>query len=199
MGTVQAQAIMSLDGYVAKQDNTIGRLFDWLQNGEVEIPTPAGDFTVHLSPRERRALAAWTPRWVRWSAGGAVRRRRGLAGPPHPGRARRRRHPPGPDGLGRGAPRRAVHLRHRRGGGRDRPRAGDRRRPRRQRHRGHHRPAVPWSSGCSTRSRSTWCRSSWARATARSSARCRPRTSCSGNPTACVQGDRVTHLVFPSS
>jgi dihydrofolate reductase len=50
MGTVQAQAIMSLDGYVAKQDNTIGRLFDWLQNGDVAIPTPAGDFTVHLSP-----------------------------------------------------------------------------------------------------------------------------------------------------
>jgi hypothetical protein len=40
MGNVVAQAIMSLDGYVAKQDNTIGRLFDWLQNGEVEIPTP---------------------------------------------------------------------------------------------------------------------------------------------------------------
>ena len=35
MSTVQAQAIMSLDGYVAKEDNTIGRLFDWLQNGEV--------------------------------------------------------------------------------------------------------------------------------------------------------------------
>ena len=33
MGKVVAQAIMSLDGYVAKQDNTIGRLFDWLQNG----------------------------------------------------------------------------------------------------------------------------------------------------------------------
>ncbi|HWD63628.1 MAG TPA: hypothetical protein VG405_00515, partial [Solirubrobacteraceae bacterium] len=50
MGKVVAQAIMSLDGYVAKQDNTIGRLFDWLQNGEVEIPTPAGDFAVHLAP-----------------------------------------------------------------------------------------------------------------------------------------------------
>jgi dihydrofolate reductase len=50
MGKVVAQAIMSLDGYVAKQDNTIGRLFDWLQNGEVEIPTPAGDFAVHLTP-----------------------------------------------------------------------------------------------------------------------------------------------------
>ena len=50
MGKVVAQAIMSLDGYVAKQDNTIGRLFDWLQNGEVELPTPAGDFAVHLTP-----------------------------------------------------------------------------------------------------------------------------------------------------
>ncbi len=40
MGKVVANAIMSLDGYIAKQDNTIGRLFDWLQNGEVAIPTP---------------------------------------------------------------------------------------------------------------------------------------------------------------
>ena len=38
MGKVQAQAIMSLDGYVAKQDNTIGSLFDWLQNGDVADP-----------------------------------------------------------------------------------------------------------------------------------------------------------------
>ncbi len=59
MGTVQAQAIMSLDGYVAKQDNTIGRLFDWLQNGEVALPTPAGDFTVHLS-------APSAQHWQRW-------------------------------------------------------------------------------------------------------------------------------------
>ncbi|HEY0530248.1 MAG TPA: hypothetical protein VGD29_01465 [Actinoplanes sp.] len=46
MGTVVAQAIMSLDGYVAKPDNTIGRSFDRLQNGEFEIPTPVGDFAV---------------------------------------------------------------------------------------------------------------------------------------------------------
>ena len=39
MGQVIANASMSLDGYIAKDDNTIGRLFDWLQNGEVEIPT----------------------------------------------------------------------------------------------------------------------------------------------------------------
>ena len=59
MGKVVAQAIMSLDGYVAKQDNTIGRWFDWLQNGEVEIPTPAGDFAVHLTPPS-------SEHWRRW-------------------------------------------------------------------------------------------------------------------------------------
>ena len=59
MGKVVAQAIMSLDGYIAKHDNTIGRLFDWLQNGEVQIPTPAGDFDVHLTPQS-------SEHWQRW-------------------------------------------------------------------------------------------------------------------------------------
>jgi dihydrofolate reductase len=59
MSIVQAQAIMSLDGYVAKRDNSIGALFDWLQNGEVEIPTPAGDFTVHLSPPSAEHWRRW--------------------------------------------------------------------------------------------------------------------------------------------
>ena len=61
MGKVVAQANMSLDGYVAKQDNTIGRLFDWLQNGEVAIPTPAGDFTVHLTPPSAQHWRRWVP------------------------------------------------------------------------------------------------------------------------------------------
>lgn len=60
MGKVVAQANMSLDGYVAKQDNSIGRLFDWLQNGEVEIPTPAGDFAVHVTPASSEHLRHWT-------------------------------------------------------------------------------------------------------------------------------------------
>lgn len=59
MGKVQAQAIMSLDGYVAKQDNSIGHLFDWLQNGEVASPTPAGDFTVHLTPASSEHWRNW--------------------------------------------------------------------------------------------------------------------------------------------
>ena len=61
MGIVQAQAIMSLDGYVAKQDDTIGRLFDWLQNGEVAVVEPAGDFTVHLTPPS-------SEHWRRWAS-----------------------------------------------------------------------------------------------------------------------------------
>jgi hypothetical protein len=60
VGKVVANAIMSLDGYVAKQDNSIGRLFDWLQNGEVAIPTPAGDFTVHLTPPSAEYWRRWT-------------------------------------------------------------------------------------------------------------------------------------------
>src|SRR5581483_10465302 len=59
MGIVQAQANMSLDGYVAKQDNSIGHLFDWLQNGEVETPTPAGDFNLHLSRPSSEHLRRW--------------------------------------------------------------------------------------------------------------------------------------------
>jgi dihydrofolate reductase len=59
MGKVVAQAIMSLDGYVAKQDNTIGPLFDWLQNGQVEIATPAADFNVHLTPESSEHWRSW--------------------------------------------------------------------------------------------------------------------------------------------
>jgi hypothetical protein len=69
VGTVQAQAIMSLDGYVAKQDNTIGRLFDWLQNGEA-IPTPAGTSPSTLPSRAPSTGGDGCPRWVRWSVVG---------------------------------------------------------------------------------------------------------------------------------
>lgn len=62
MGKVIASASMSLDGYIAKDDNTIGRLFDWYQNGSVEVPTPAGDITFHLSPQS-------AGHWDRWVSG----------------------------------------------------------------------------------------------------------------------------------
>jgi dihydrofolate reductase len=60
MSKVITEASMSLDGYIAKEDNTIGRLFDWLQNGDVEIPTPAQDFAVHLTPQSAEHWRRWT-------------------------------------------------------------------------------------------------------------------------------------------
>lgn len=60
MGQVIASAATSLDGYIAKDDNTIGRLFDWLQNGPVEVPTVDDRITLHLSGPS----AAYWKRWV---------------------------------------------------------------------------------------------------------------------------------------
>jgi dihydrofolate reductase len=62
VGTVVAQASMSLDGYIAKADNTIGRLFDWYQAGDEEVTTASPGITFHLTP----ASAAY---WRGWTAG----------------------------------------------------------------------------------------------------------------------------------
>jgi dihydrofolate reductase len=59
MGQVIANASMSLDGYIAKHDNTIGRLFDWLQNGEVEVPTVDDRITLHLGPTSAEHWRSW--------------------------------------------------------------------------------------------------------------------------------------------
>jgi dihydrofolate reductase len=50
MTKVLTQAAVSLDGYIAKPDGTIGMLFDWMQNGDVEVAAPAGDIVFHLTP-----------------------------------------------------------------------------------------------------------------------------------------------------
>ena len=59
MGNVIASASMSLDGYIAKDDNTIGRLFDWYQNGDVEFPTATEDLTFHLSAQSAEYWRQW--------------------------------------------------------------------------------------------------------------------------------------------
>ena len=59
MGKVIALASMSLDGYISKDDNTIGRLFDWLQNGEVEFTTATEGMTVNLSPQSAKQWEQW--------------------------------------------------------------------------------------------------------------------------------------------
>jgi dihydrofolate reductase len=59
MGQVIANASMSLDGYIAKHDNTIGRLFEWLQNGEVEVRTVDDRITLHMSRPSAEYWRAW--------------------------------------------------------------------------------------------------------------------------------------------
>ncbi len=59
MGKVVAAASMSLDGYIAKDDNTIGRLFDWYDNGDVEIPTATEGLTFHVSPQSAEHWRSW--------------------------------------------------------------------------------------------------------------------------------------------
>jgi dihydrofolate reductase len=59
MGKVVASASMSLDGYIAKADNTIGHLFDWLNCGEVEFPTINPDITFHLNQTSFDYMQAW--------------------------------------------------------------------------------------------------------------------------------------------
>jgi dihydrofolate reductase len=59
---VVAHASMSLDGYIAKADNTIGQLFDWMQAGEEEVPTASPGITFRLTPTS----AAY---WREWTAG----------------------------------------------------------------------------------------------------------------------------------
>src|SRR5664279_3452803 len=96
MGKIIASASMSLDGYIAKDDNTIGRLFDWYQNGEVEIPTATEGITLHLSPQ---SAEYWGTVGLRARCAGvrpdAVRLHRRLGRSAHRRRTGRRSHTPG--------------------------------------------------------------------------------------------------------
>jgi len=59
MGKVVSSAMMSLDGYIAKADNSIGRLFDSLGNGEVEVPTATPDITFRMTPQTAEHWRTW--------------------------------------------------------------------------------------------------------------------------------------------
>jgi hypothetical protein len=95
VGKVIAQASMSLDGYISKDDNTIGRLFDWLQNGEVEFTTATEGMTVNLSPQSAKHWEQWVSTHHRCPRvrADAVRLHRRVGRAAHYGRSGRRRHP----------------------------------------------------------------------------------------------------------
>jgi dihydrofolate reductase len=41
---------MSLDGFIAHRDDSVQYLFDWYDNGEVEVQWPGNDMVSHVSP-----------------------------------------------------------------------------------------------------------------------------------------------------
>jgi dihydrofolate reductase len=61
MGTVDAGAAMSLDGFIADPSGEVGPLFDWYFNGDVEFPTVGGRWVFKTSEASARHLReVWT-------------------------------------------------------------------------------------------------------------------------------------------
>jgi len=50
---------MSLDGFIAFDDNNIGDLFEWYDNGEVEIENEGELPPFHLTPESARYWTSW--------------------------------------------------------------------------------------------------------------------------------------------
>ena len=59
MGKVIASASMSLDGFISFEDNTIGDLFEWYDNGEVEIENEGELPPFHLTPQSAEYWTAF--------------------------------------------------------------------------------------------------------------------------------------------
>ena len=61
MGKVIAQASMSLDGFIADTNDQVGPLFDWYDNGDVEVTGADPGLVFHTSPASAAYLrAAWS-------------------------------------------------------------------------------------------------------------------------------------------
>jgi len=59
MGKVIASASMSLDGFVAHQDDNPGPIFDWYTSGDVVVPTTMADLTFTLTPQSADYWRSW--------------------------------------------------------------------------------------------------------------------------------------------
>jgi hypothetical protein len=59
MGKVIAEAAVSLDGFVADGADAAGPLFDWYNNGDVEVVSPDPDRVFHTSAATAEYLRSW--------------------------------------------------------------------------------------------------------------------------------------------
>ena len=49
MARVVMQAVVSVDGYIAYPDDTVGPLFDWYFNGDTELSARSSGWTFQVS------------------------------------------------------------------------------------------------------------------------------------------------------
>jgi dihydrofolate reductase len=66
MATVVTHAVASVDGFIARPDDSVGPLFDWYENGDTELLGGGGAWVFHVS----KASAEYSQPW--WDAGRAV-------------------------------------------------------------------------------------------------------------------------------
>ncbi len=58
MAKVIASLTMSVDGFVAHEDDSVMHLFDWYENGETEVRWPGMGLVSHVTPPSARLLRA---------------------------------------------------------------------------------------------------------------------------------------------
>jgi dihydrofolate reductase len=56
MATISVQLSMSLDGFIARPDDSPGPIFDWYDAGEVEVHWPGNDMVSRVAPASARHL-----------------------------------------------------------------------------------------------------------------------------------------------
>jgi dihydrofolate reductase len=62
MGAVIASAVVSLDGFVADTEDQVGPLFDWYDNGSVEVYGTDRDRPFHVSPASAEYINSTWPK-----------------------------------------------------------------------------------------------------------------------------------------
>jgi dihydrofolate reductase len=62
MADVIASATVSLDGFIAYPDDSVGALFDWYDAGEVEVPSANPGITFRLTPQSAAHWRSFTGR-----------------------------------------------------------------------------------------------------------------------------------------
>jgi dihydrofolate reductase len=56
LATVIAALTMSVDGFIAHEDDSVGHLFDWYDSGEVDVRWPGMNMVSHVPPPSARYL-----------------------------------------------------------------------------------------------------------------------------------------------